>query len=98
VQKPYKTRYRPFGFAQDKPGRNRIGGINARVSKHIIVTPKEHQKCIYVETFAVPEKSLHRICPRCKKGTLITLLTFDGRGPPKDYEQTIKRKLLEYNT
>jgi len=27
---------------------------------------------------------LHR-CPHCKTGTLITLLTFDGRGPPKDY-------------
>ncbi len=27
---------------------------------------------------------LHR-CPHCKTGTLITLFTFDGRGPPKDY-------------
>jgi hypothetical protein len=51
-----------------------------------------------LETFIVPEKSVHRCCPSCKKGTLITLLTFDGRGPPKGCEQTAKRKLLEYNT
>lgn len=30
----------------------------------------------------VPVKSLHRRCPCCKKGTLITLEHFDSRGPP----------------
>jgi hypothetical protein len=27
-------------------------------------------------------QSLHRRCPCCKKGKLITLENFDGRGPP----------------
>jgi hypothetical protein len=50
-----------------------------------------------IETLVPQEKSVHRSCPSCKKGTLITLLTFDSRGPPKNYQQTIKRKLLKYN-
>jgi hypothetical protein len=50
-----------------------------------------------IETLVPQEKSVHRICPSCKKGTLITLFTFDSRGPPKNYQQTIKRKLLKYN-
>jgi len=40
---------------------------------------------------------VHRICPSCKKGALITLLSFDSRGPPRNYQQTIKRKLLKFN-
>jgi hypothetical protein len=52
----------------------------------------------HVETFVVQEKSVHRICPSCKKGTLITLLTFDSRGPPQNYKKIIKHKLLAYNT
>ena len=27
--------------------------------------------------------SLHLVCPSCKKGRLVTLCTFDSRGPPK---------------
>ena len=27
--------------------------------------------------------SLHLVCPSCKKGRLVTLCTFDNRGPPK---------------
>jgi hypothetical protein len=49
----------------------------------------------YIVTFATQEKSLHRCCPSCKKKTLITLFTFDSRGPPKDYKKIIKDK-LEY--
>jgi len=49
----------------------------------------------HIITFAVQEKSLHRCCPSCKKETLITLFTFDSRGPPKDYKKIIKDK-LEY--
>jgi hypothetical protein len=31
----------------------------------------------------------HRRCPTCKKGTLITVLLFDGRGPPKNWKETL---------
>ena len=33
--------------------RNRIGGIYAWVSKHIIVTPNQYKKCIYVDTAGI---------------------------------------------
>lgn len=51
---------------------------------------------VAIEAHVLQEKSLHGICPSCKKGRLITLLTFDSRGPPKNYKETIKRKLLKY--
>jgi hypothetical protein len=37
-----------------------------------------------IEEFIAQEKSMHRICTSCKKGKLITLLTVDSRGPPKN--------------
>jgi hypothetical protein len=52
----------------------------------------------HIEAIVAQEKSLHGCCPSCKKGTLITLLTFDSRGPPKNYKEIIKRKLLKYNS
>lgn len=36
---------------------------------------------------------LHR-CPLCKKGTLITLLLFDQRGPPAEYIRKLTNKTL----
>ncbi|MFD0798230.1 IS91 family transposase, partial [Maribacter chungangensis] len=51
---------------------------------------------LHRESFVTQEKSLHRVCPSCKEGKLITLLAFDSRGPPKDYQKTIKRKLLKF--
>jgi hypothetical protein len=49
-----------------------------------------------IEEYIEQEKSMHRICPSCKKGKLITLLTFDSRGPPKDYIAIAKRKTLKH--
>ncbi|PKR79770.1 hypothetical protein CW751_13115 [Brumimicrobium salinarum] len=31
----------------------------------------------------------HKRCPRCKKGKLITVLLFDGRGPPENWRKTL---------
>jgi hypothetical protein len=50
-----------------------------------------------IVVFIPQEKSLHRCCPSCKKGILITLFTFDCRGPPKDYKKIAKRKVLKYS-
>jgi len=36
------------------------------------------------------EQSKHRCCPVCKKGTLVTLLAFDSRGPPENWQQKMK--------
>jgi len=43
-----------------------------------------------VQTLARQETK-HRRCPSCKKGTLITLMTFDSRGPPKNWKQKMKQ-------
>tara|TARA_R110000868_G_scaffold44715_1_gene149044 strand:- start:618 stop:1766 length:1149 start_codon:yes stop_codon:yes gene_type:complete len=50
-----------------------------------------------IDVFVCIKKSLNRSCPSCKTGTLITLLTFDNRGPPKNYKQLVKRKILKYS-
>lgn len=34
--------------------------------------------------------TLHKKCPSCKKGKLITVLLFDKRGPPKNWKEMIK--------
>jgi hypothetical protein len=49
-----------------------------------------------IDEYVLVEKSLHRCCPSCKKGVLITLLTFDSRGPPKEYKKIARRKTLKY--
>ena len=36
--------------------------------------------------------TLYRRCPTCKKGKLITILLFDGRGPPENWKETINTK------
>ncbi|MCD8433524.1 hypothetical protein LNJ05_12205, partial [Tenacibaculum finnmarkense genomovar ulcerans] len=47
---------------------------------------------VYIDS----EKSLLNVCPSCKKGTLITLLTFDGRGPPENYKNRLKNNSEVY--
>ena len=34
----------------------------------------------------------HRRCPTCKKGKLITVLLFDGRGPPENWKEKLSIK------
>jgi hypothetical protein len=38
-------------------------------------------------------QSLHRRCPCCKKGTMVTLITFDKRGPPPEVFGEAKKLL-----
>jgi hypothetical protein len=38
------------------------------------------------------EPLLHRPCPSCKKGTLRTVLLFDARGPPHNWQQLVEDK------
>ena len=49
-----------------------------------------------IQEYVLVEKSVHRCCPSCKKGVLTTLLTFDSRGPPKEYKKIARRKTLKY--
>ena len=81
------TRIRHYGFLSSSWKKDKLPLLQLQLADRDLT---------HIETFVIQEKSLHRICPSCKKGTLITLLTFDSRGPPKDYQQTIKRKLLKF--
>ena len=36
---------------------------------------------------------LHRKCPTCKKGNLVTIMTFTARGPPKHWQEQIKKQI-----
>lgn len=51
-----------------------------------------------IDLFIPTEKSVHRCCPSCKKASLITLLTFGSRGPPKNYKQLANQKIQKYMT
>lgn len=80
------TRIRHYGFLSSSWKKEKLPQLQLQLVD---------KKLMYKQTIIEQEKSLHRICPSCKKGTLITLLTFDSRGPPQNYKQLIKRKLLK---
>ena len=82
------TRIRHYGFLSSSWKKEKLPHLQLQLAD---------KNLAHIETLAIPEKSLHRVCPSCKKGTLITLLTFDSRGPPKNYKQVAKRKLLKLN-
>ena len=39
------------------------------------------------------EPIMHNICPKCKKGELTTLITFDDRGPSADLVEQLQESL-----
>ncbi|MDO6470935.1 IS91 family transposase [Maribacter sp. 1_MG-2023] len=81
------TRIRHYGFLSSSWKKDKLPLLQRQLADKDLLA---------IETVVIQEKSLHRICPSCKKGALITLFTFDSRGPPKNYQQTIKRKLLKF--
>ncbi len=83
------TRIRHYGFLSSAWKKEKLAHLqqkladrNAEVISHCI---KE-------------EGTLHRKCPSCKTGKLVTLITFDKRGPPKNYLNIAKSKLLKMNS
>lgn len=81
------TRIRHYGFLSSSWKKERLPLLQLQLAE---------KDLLHIETPVTTDKSLHRVCPSCKKGELITLLTFDSRGPPKNYRKTIKRKLLKF--
>ena len=81
------TRIRHYGFLSSSWKKDKLPQLQLQLMG---------KELTHIEILIPQEKSLHRCCPSCKKGTLITLLTFDSRGPPRNYKQIIKRKLLKY--
>ena len=81
------TRIRHYGFLSSSWKKEKLPLLQLQVAD---------KNLMHIQTFVKQEKSVHRICPSCKKGTLITLLTFGSRGPPKDYQEITKHKLLKF--
>jgi hypothetical protein len=82
------TRIRHYGFLSSSWKKDKLPLLQLQLADKDLTE---------IKMVVAQEKSLHRCCASCKKGTLITLLTFDSRGPPRNYKQIIKRKLLKYN-
>ena len=82
------TRIRHYGFLSSSWKKEKLPQLQLQL------LDKDAENIVI---FIPQEKSLHRCCPRCKKGILITLFTFDCRGPPKDYKKIAKRKILKYS-
>jgi len=62
------VRIRHYGFLSSSRKKTILPLLTAEIGRP---APKEK-----------PPPILHRRCPRCKEGTLVTVLMFDGRGPP----------------
>ena len=45
-----------------------------------------------MEPVVVKDGTFHRRCPICKKGSLHTILLFDDRGPPKNWQTLLTNK------
>lgn len=82
------TRMRHYGFLSSSWKKEKLPLLQLQLAD---------KNLVQIQRVVTPEKSLHRVCPSCKKGTLVTLLSFDSRGPPKNYKQVVKRKLLKFN-
>ena len=76
----------PKGFT-----RIRHYGILSSYYKRTIVP--ELQKELGRPKVAEATPLLHRRCPVCKKGSLVTVATFTARGPPQRWQQQIKKHL-----
>jgi hypothetical protein len=71
----------PKGFTRIR----HYGILSSALKKKIIpLLQQELGKPVLKEKLPV-----HRVCPKCRKGSLVTLLTFKGRAPPR--EKVIER-------
>ena len=76
----------PKGFV-----RIRHYGILSSSRKKTVLPPlmAEMGRCIPQEK---PPPILHRRCPRCKEGILVTVFMFDSRGPPEHWIKKLKQQ------
>jgi hypothetical protein len=81
------TRIRHYGFLSSSWKKEKLPQLQLQLANKYLEVIQEH---------VLVEKSVHRCCPICKKGVLITLLKFDGRSPPKEYKKIARRKTLKY--
>jgi len=72
------TRIRHYGILSSSWKKERLPQLQVALATKILATvlPKE--------------PLLHRQCPSCKTGRLHTVLLFDARGPPQNWQQLVK--------
>ena len=75
----------PKGFT-----RIRHYGILSSYYKRTIIP--ELQQEIGKPKLPEPSPLVHRKCPACKKGNLVTIATFPARGPPQQWEEQLKKQ------
>lgn len=73
-------RIRHFGFLSSTWKRTKLPDLQAKLYK-------KSRSCLP----ALKKKSLYKSCPCCKIGQMITILTFDGRGPPDQFAKSEPR-------
>uniref|UniRef100_UPI0018E567C8 IS91 family transposase n=1 Tax=Aureibaculum luteum TaxID=1548456 RepID=UPI0018E567C8 len=79
------TRIRHYGILSSSWKKEKLPRLQAQILGQPFVTLTKNPE-------SGPKTKLNR-CPSCKKGELITLLTFDCRGPPKEYLLLIKNRI-----
>ena len=76
------TRIRHYGILSSSWKKEKLPRLQAQILNKVFVALKK-----------IKPKTKLNCCPSCKKGELITLLTFDCRGPPKDYLINLKNTI-----
>jgi hypothetical protein len=79
------TRIRHYGILSSRWKKEKLPQLQATLATNKLTTilPKE--------------PLLHRQCSSCKKGSLHTVLVFDARGPPQNWRQLLKDKVVIVN-
>jgi hypothetical protein len=79
------TRIRHFGILSSSWKKEKLPQLQAELAVKKLAT-------------IIPEKPvLHRQCPSCKKGKLHTVLLFDARGPPQNWQQLFNNESKNMN-
>jgi hypothetical protein len=79
------TRIRHFGILSSSLKKEKLPQLQAELAVKKLAT-------------IIPEKPvLHRQCPSCKKGKLHTVLLFDARGPPQNWQQLFNNESKNMN-
>lgn len=81
------TRIRHYGFLSSSWKKEKLPELQLQLADRDIEV---------LEVLVAEQNSLHRCCRYCKKPSVVSLLTFDNRGPPKDYKKIAIRKILKY--
>jgi hypothetical protein len=71
------VRIRHFGFLSSTWKRTKLPDLQANLYK-------KSRSCLPKSK----KKTLHKSCPCCGRGQMITILTFDGRGPPDHFAKS----------